>query len=138
MLRVRPGRWADLIGCGAAKFHLRSGELNANVLIQVDGMLAGTVSAEKFRLEECWWMSRLKLDRSCRGRGIAEQGLTVLLRALVTYSGPKSLRVCPGGYGSHLPSLMRWYRMQGFREVDDETLEFDLGAGPRELSGNSG
>ena len=111
-----------------AKFHLRTGELNANVLIQVGWALVGTVSAE-MQWSEQWWLSRLKLDRPFRGRGIAEQGLAMLvaaLAALVEHGGSKSLRVCPGGYGSHLPSLMRWYRMQGFREVDDETLEFDL------------
>ena len=108
-----------------AKFHLRLGELNANVLIQVDGMLAGTVSAE-IQWTTHWWLCRLKLERSCRGRGIAEQGLAMLIDALARHGGYESLRVCPGGYGSHLPSLMRWYRIQGFREVDDETLEFDL------------
>ena len=109
----------------AAKFHLRSGELNANVLIQVGWVLAGTVSAE-MQWPEHWWLSRLKLQRPYRGRGIAEQALALLMNALATPSGPKSVRVCPGGYGSHLPSLMRWYRIQGFREVDAETLEFDL------------
>ena len=114
---------------GPKSFHLRVETRSVGCTAMVDGESAGIVSAGWTR--DCWWLERVKVNREHRGLGLAEEALRRVTSQIARMDGPRVLQVCPGGYGSNVRALMRWYRIQGFREVDIETMEFNLDKGPQ-------
>ena len=69
-------------------------------------------------IRDHWWVSRLFVAPKFRGSGIAEQLASRALAIVAASRCPRAV-VAPGGYGSNVKALRRWYRIQGFRECDD-------------------
>lgn len=82
----------------------------------------GTAAATKVyvtRLKrEIWYVNRLLIHADFRGRGAGAHYLAQLIKeAWAIAQAP--IVVEPGGYGTPIRWLRRWYRKQGFRVVPE-------------------
>jgi len=60
-----------------------------------------------------WWLARLKVDDRAQNRGLGSQLLNKALDTLERMGVP-GLIVAPGGYGSDVGELEKWYCKRGF------------------------
>ena len=100
------------------RFHPCYGGESASVMVSAQSRHVGICSIDLLPSLGHGWLSRLKIGDQDRGRGVGEE---LLWRAL-NWAGQLEFRLVivePGGYGSSLPALRRWYLMQGFVRYDD-------------------
>jgi GNAT superfamily N-acetyltransferase len=107
-------------------FFERSDSVSVSVMClpELAGHSAGVCSIDRIDKAESW-VTRLKVEGGHRGRGLGEE---LIYRALLLADGQGWERavVEPGGYGTPLVPLRRWYRTQGFCEVDGSPSCFEV------------
>jgi len=85
-------------------------------LTAVSGHLcAGVINADEHpSVPLHWWLARLKVNDKFQGLGIGTKLLTMLQDELEKKLGVVGLIVAPGGYGSDVGELEKWYGARGF------------------------
>jgi len=85
----------------------------------VDVTLVGKATASaNLMASGKWWISRVLVNEGHRGQGFGGRILEHLCNE-VQGQGGTVIIVCPGGYGSNLADLVRFYKRHGFVETHD-------------------
>lgn len=71
---------------------------------------------------ESWWIGRVFVRPWVRRKGFGRQAVNKLV-SLAQASNPVRVVVSPGGYGSDMGMLDKFYRTCGFAEVDTGLYE---------------
>jgi len=102
-------------GC-PGQFYLTKGGGVSVRFTDDDDMFGGVLSIDDMRPLGLghWWISRLLVNATFRGRTRVGPELLRLGMAQVTRLGGGMVTVEPGGYGSNVLALRRWYQIQGF------------------------
>ena len=77
------------------------------------------VAASADNMGDHWWVSRVFVHADHRNKGLGAFAVQAL-KAAVRLQGGTELRVMPGGYGSDLKDLARFYERQGFVKQEQE------------------
>ncbi len=74
-----------------------------------------------------WWLCRLFVDGSYRREGVGTELLRRAMLLVATTETVSRVTVAPGGYGTDVEWLTRWYLKRGFNVVEGEEglLELD-------------
>jgi GNAT superfamily N-acetyltransferase len=87
-----------------------------SVTVCADGLPAATASIDE--LPDHWWVSRVLVQPSYRGKGFGSKCLSRAIE-LVRLQNDKQIIVAPGGYGTPLEDLRKFYAKHGFEGKEE-------------------
>ena len=97
-------------------------------VIQVSGGLsiacASADYSEGFFGRGHWWLARLKVEPAYQGKKLGSVILELLKEKVSQKEGFGSLIVSPGGYGSDIERLVKFYESHGFMKLDEGTYSW--------------
>lgn len=94
------------------------------ILVENASFSAGTASASLVGDE--WWVDRVFVQPTYRGRRGVGRKLVTKLKELVSERGGEKILVSPGGYGEDPRVQLAFYEAMGFRSVGKHTLSCTL------------
>lgn len=97
--------------------HVHGDARHASLMQLKNGLSVGCTSAdlqEEVLGEGVWWLARLKIEPAHQGNKLGGQLLERLKEEVGKKEGFKLLVVDPGGYGSDLGRLHKFYESHGF------------------------
>lgn len=100
-------------------------ETDQNITVMVMDTSTNTsvavLNADFLPHKQYWWLARVFVQERYRGSGLGTL-LLLRLQAALKNKPVDRVVVAPGGYGSDIDSLIRFYEKSGFRLIEPELL----------------